>query len=84
MTKPTITKSYHNHIFRIEDIKKHILLWDNLFLVRLNDSRIFVVAPYGFIGTVGSSTLYKGRSSNRYIELSNTQVKDIILYAKTI
>lgn len=79
-----ITKSYSNHIFKIEDIKKHILLWQNIFLVRLNDNRIFVVAPYGFVGNVGSYTIYKGRFSNRCIDLSNDQVECIISISKTI
>lgn len=57
-----------------QDVESFIDIGRNIFVVLLNNGRIFVLKDWGFWGHVGDSTLRKGLYSNREYDLSDRQI----------
>lgn len=74
---PILKNKFNNYMFKVDDIKIAVHLWEDLNLVYTKDNKAYVIAPYNYIGKVGDYYINKGRFSNSYIELSDIQVKKI-------
>ncbi len=72
-----LNEQYNNHIFTVDKVSKAIHLWNDLHIVFLKNGSKYLVSKYGFVGAIGNSTIYKGRYSNRTIDLTDEQMKII-------
>jgi len=73
----TLSRDYNNHIFVHTDINKAILVSNDIYVVQLHNKRVHVVSKWGFVAPVGTYTIYKGRYSNRCIDLTDDQYNKI-------
>ena len=62
------------HFNVMTQIKQFEHIGKNIYVVLLNDDRIFVLKEWGFWGHVGTCTLMKGLYSNREYDLSEKQI----------
>lgn len=53
------------------DVAKTLNVTNDIVIVLTKDNKLFVLAPHGFWGEVGSKELYKGKYSTRTYILDN-------------